>query len=313
MNLNGTLSILRLALATIVLAAFVCIPCVSGAPVDDITSEVPFTFEKGRVIVSAKIMNDMPVDFILSTGEKHSIINWELLFKYGLRGSGAYDPPFRNDGSDRLYRFTTVPDIRVGQSQATTLNLRFGSLTEVSQAVGREIFGVLGADFFKGRVVEFDFKKKIVRFFSKSDAELMHNARRVDIKGTILLRMVESTDYYGNATLPIVEDISFNSKKIRVLLDTGAAITVGLRSSEAKKLGFITPPEKSAARTDTIRSLRLATYELTNVPVLISAKGTEQERDFGERGIVVGNVVLQGFVITFDFRGKVVFLEPISK
>lgn len=295
-----------LLLAMMLLAAFLCTPCVARAAADEPTSEVPFSFEKGHVIVHAKIKDEVSVEVILSTGAEHSTVDMGLLEKYKLPGGYAGEPPVTGH-NDRIYFFSSVPDVRVGEAKAKSLTMRFVSLSEVSKAVGREIFGVLGANFFKGRVVEFDFKKRVVRFLNQSAADALKDKKA----GTIVLRMVENDDLYKDVTVPVVEDVSVDGKKVKVLLDTGSVMIVGFSSSAAKKLGFIVPPEKGAPRPDKVGSLRLAGYELTNVPILIAAKGTEFERELSEHGAVVGVAFLQNFVITFDFRRKVVILERI--
>lgn len=301
----------RLPLAMMLLAVFLCTPGVAGAAVDDATSEVRFSIEKGHVIVQAKIKNETPVEVILSTGAAHSTVDMGLLEKYKLQSGYAGEPPVTGH-NDRIYFFSIVPDVRVGGAKSTSLSMRFVSLSEVSKAVGREIFGILGADFFKGRVVEFDFKKKVVRFLNQSAADALKDKKPgTDTNGPIVLRMIENDDPYKNVTVPVVEDVSFDGKKVKVLLDTGAVMIVGLSSSAAKKLGFIVPPQKGAPRTDKVGSLRLAAYEIKDVPILISAKGSELERELSEYGVVVGIAVLQNFVITFDFRRKVVILERI--
>lgn len=300
----------RLLLLLMLLTAFLCTPCVAGAAVDDATSEVPFSFEKGHVIVQAKIKNETPVEVILSTGAEHSTVDTGLIDKYKLQSGYAGEPPVTGN-NDRVYFFSIVPDVRVGAAKATSLSMRLVSLSEVSKAVGREIFGVLGADFFKGRVAQFDFKNKVVRFLNQSAADALDKKVGNGANGPAVLRMIENDDPYKNVTVPVVEGFTFDGKQVRVLLDTGALMVIGLSSSAAKKLGFTVPAEKGAARADKVGSLRLAAYEFTDVPILIAAKGTELERQLSEHGIVVGIAVLKNFVITFDFRSKVVILERI--
>jgi hypothetical protein len=301
----------RLPLAMILLAVFLCVPGVAGAAVEDATSEVPFSIEKGHVIVQAKIKNETPVEVILSTGAEHSTVDTGLIDKYKLQSGYAGEPPVTGK-NDRVYFFSIVPDVHIGGAKAASLTMRLVSLSDVSKAVGREIFGVLGADFFKGRVVLFDFKNKVVRFLNQSSADALKDKKvGANSNEPAVLRMIENDDPYKNVTVPVVEGFTFDGKQVRVLLDTGALMVIGLSSSAAKKLGFTVPAEKGAARADKVGSLRVAAYEFADVPILISAKGTELERELSEHGVVVGIAVLKNFVITFDFRSKVVILERI--
>ncbi|MBD0327181.1 MAG: retropepsin-like domain-containing protein [Pyrinomonadaceae bacterium] len=106
-------------------------------------------------------------------------------------------------------------------------------------------------------------------------------------------------------TLPLVENVTFNGKKIKTLLDTGTVSVISISASAAKQMGLASPPEKSPPRADKVSSLRLDEYELTDVPVLLFAKGA------GFDGAIAGVGLLKAFVLTFDFSKKLVILEPI--
>ena len=75
----------RFSFAMIMLAVFLCVPGVAEVSVDDPTSEVPFSIEKGHVIVQAQIKNQTPVEVILSTGAEHSTVDTSLIEKYKLQ------------------------------------------------------------------------------------------------------------------------------------------------------------------------------------------------------------------------------------
>ena len=158
-----------LTLSALMLLIPLCGPCVAK-PADNAISEVPFTLEKGHVIVPAKIEGDKPVEVVLSTGTEHSIINSALLQKYKLQAYYTGVGIITGHSTDRTVSYAIVPDIRVGELKFTSLNMFFGAqaLTTIGERVGREIFAVLGADFFKGRVVQFDFRRKVVRFLPQS-------------------------------------------------------------------------------------------------------------------------------------------------
>ncbi len=296
---------------TVMLGIILFTSFVAKGAVDDTTTEVPFSIENGHVIVQARIKNSVPVEVLVSTGRQHSSIDIGLTKKYGLQEGYAGEPPVTGH-NDRVYFFSVVPDVRVGEVKVSSLSMRLVSLSEISKAVGREIFGVIGADFFKGRVVQFDFNKKVLRFLSQSASDASKNKKAgTDKNGPIVLRMTGDTDQYENITVPVVEDVSFDGKRVKVLLDTGALMAVGISSSSAKKLGFTSPPEKSAPGSGKIGSVHLAAYELTDVPVVISSKGTTLDQELSGHGIVLGIAILKNFVVTFDFRSKIVVIEFI--
>jgi hypothetical protein len=289
----------RLTLAALALLVLCGVPCAAAAP-DEAAGEVPFTFEQGYVIVEAKIRGKEPAQVILATGSEFSTIGGEMLEKFKLQSYYTGVPPI----TGRNITFAKVPDLRVGPA-VESLDMRLGVTADYSRALGREIFGILGHDFLKGRAVQFDFGKRLLRFLDKPAAEALRGK-----SGVAVFPMTQKEDVFGRMlTLPLVEQVMFNDKPARVLLDTGVATVVALSSSAAKKLGFESPAEKGASRADSIRSLRLGPVEFSDVPVAIFAKGTGAEARLGGGGALAGSTFLQNFVATFDYRGKFVVLE----
>ena len=288
------------------LLALLSVPCAAGLTPDSAASEAPFSFEKGHVLVQAKIKSDVPVEVILSTGSEHSLIDSALLRKYKLPAYYSAEAPITGR-NDRLYSFSTVPEVRVGGVKETSLSMRFGSMADVSSRVGREVFGILGVDFFKGRVVQFDFAKKVVRFLPQSPPDALKGAGPA---GGAATRIVLPMRFYKErVTLPIIDDVAFDGKKIKTLLDTGTVTVVSLSSSAGKQLGLSPLPEKAAPRADKVGTLLLDAYEIKDVPVLLFARGSQFDRDQKEFGAVAGSILLQNFAVTFDFNKKVVILE----
>jgi len=295
-------------LKTLALVVLLCVPCAAARAADG-AGEVPFKFEKGYVIVPGTIKGKEPVEFIVSTGADHSTADISLSQKYDLQGYYTGVPPVTGR-NDRTISFTKVPDIRVGPAGAS-LDMQYGSTAEVSKLVGREIFGTLGYDFFKGRTVQLDFAKKVMRFLDKEAAEALR-AKATGAGAAAVFRMDESEDMFRRPlALPVVEKVMFNGKPLKVMLDTGVPIVVALTSSTAKKLGLEPPPEKSAPRTDSVGELQLGPLKFSAVPVIIYSKGSGADERLGAGGALAGTAFLQNFVATFDFRGKAVVLEQL--
>lgn len=286
--------------------------CAARTTISGDVDGIPFSFEKGFVIVSAKIKGKLPVDVVLSTGAEHSSADASLLEKYKLRNYYDGVPPITG-GNDRVFMYSVVPDVSVGGTKVTSINMRSGSTSVLSKSLGREIFGILGADFFRGLVAQFDFKKKVVRFLDESLAGVMNDKKgNGDDHRRITLPMVESSDFLKrDQRMPFVENVSLNGKKVNVLLDTGMVTVMALSSSTGKKLNLAIPPEKGAPRTDKIDSVRLGDHEIKNVPAMLYAKNTDVDQMLSDYGVVFGSVFLHNFVVTFDFRKNVVLLEHV--
>ncbi|HEX8687408.1 MAG TPA: retropepsin-like aspartic protease, partial [Pyrinomonadaceae bacterium] len=292
----------RAALAAAAVFVALCAPC-AAAPADDEAGEVPFTFEKGYVVVAGRIKGKEPAEFILSTGYEHSTADPLQAQKYELQGfyTGVGPITGRND---RTVSFTRVPGVRVGPADAS-LDMFYASTAAAGRALGREIFGVLGSDFFKGRTVQFDFGKRVLRFLDKASAAALRE-KAAGAPGAAVLRMGEREDIFGRPlTLPLVEKVVFDGRPGKVMFDTGVVTVVALSASAAKRLGYEPPPEKGAARDDTVRALDVGPVKLSGVPVIIYPKGSPAEARLGDDGALAGSVFLQNFVATFDYRGKV--------
>src|SRR5437667_399161 len=115
------------------------------------SSEVPFTLEKGYVVVQAKIMRHVPVEMVLATGAEHSTFSAGVIEKYKLSLNYTSDDPRTCNLADCTFTYSNVPDIQVGDLKPMSLYMRLGTLNSVRQRLGRDVFGILGADFFKGR------------------------------------------------------------------------------------------------------------------------------------------------------------------
>lgn len=305
---------MRKFIISVSLSLFLSTLCVANTSIDGEVGETPFSFEKGLVIVEAKIKGKVPVHVVLSTGVEYSITDPGMLDKYDLQSYYSAAGQVLGKPSDPTYSFTTVPGVSVGGSKTKELNMRYGSMAKASQAAGREIFAVLGADFFEGQIVQFDFRKAVLRFLPKSPAAPGKDQKGVLGSGApIVLKMAEkeSNPFMKTFVLPIVDELMINGKELKLLLDTGRATSLAFSSSTAKKVGFTLPAENDPPRADVAAQVDLGGHKMTNVPVILFAKGTVADQSLSKYGVVAGTIFMKDFLVTFDFRNKVVLLERV--
>ena len=273
-------------------------------------SEVPFLLQKGFVIVEAKIKGNVPVAVVLATGADNSYTDPAYVKKYDLSAGYAAEGPVTGR-NDKTYSFAIVNNVSVGENKPRNLNMRFGSLSNLSTQVGHEIFAILGADFFKDQAVQFDFKNKVIRFIDKLPPELTDTKNpNFNAAKTTILKMApkESNPFQATLLVPVVQDVQINGQKTKLLLNTGAATSVSLSSSAAKKIGLTLPAESGPPREEKV-TLLLNSSELADVPALIYAKGTPADEALSKPGAIAGSVFLQSFVATFDYKKSIVVLE----
>ena len=284
-------------------------PCV--AQTTTTPSDIPFSLEKGLIIVEAKIKGDVPVHVILATGMERSVTDPALLQKYQLGAYYTADGPVTGR-NDKTFSFTKVSELRIGNSKPKDLMLRFGSVAELSRMAGKEIFAALGADFFEGQTVQLDFKNNVVRFLPQAPPELVDSKHpNFNAARATVLRMAPKGDEFVRKTymVSLVKDVQMNGQKTNLLLDTGIATLLALSSSTGKKIGLTVPAENEAPREDKV-TLRFDANEFPDVPATIYPKGTPADQNLSKSGgAVAGSLFLQRFVATFDYKKGLVVLE----
>lgn len=296
-----------LLLTLVLLAA----PCVAQSASTTTASEVPFTQHKGLIIVDAKIKRDVPVQVVLATGMERSITDLALLQKYELEANYAPDGPVTGR-NDTTFDYTIVSGVKVGNSKAKDVHMRFGSVAELSKIAGKEIFAALGADFFEGQTIQLDFKNNVIRFLEKTPPELVDSKDPNYKPGrAMVLRMAPkpSNPFQKTFQVALVKEVQMNGQKTSLLFDTGIATLLALSSSTGKKAGLNVPAENEPPREEKV-TLRLESKELADVPAMIYAKGTRADQNLSKSGgAVAGSFFLQKFVAIFDYRKGVVVLE----
>ena len=262
---------------------------------------VPFKFEKGFMIVDAKIKGNTPVQVVISTGLEYSIIDTEQMGKHKLQSAYAADDVVTGRPSDTTYSFVPV-GVSLQGTKSRDLQMRMGSMKRISEAAGGEIFGALGADFFAGQIVQFDFKNNVIRFLDKAPGK--------DQQGAIVLRMGEKASNPVRKTyvVPLVDGVKVNGKDTKLLFDTGRSMALALSAASATKAGLTAPQENEPTREDKL-ALDLAGQQFPDVPVAIVAKGAAGERSLSGYPAIAGSSFLKEFLVTFDFKNKVVVLQ----
>ncbi|MEJ7847236.1 MAG: hypothetical protein WKF92_03995 [Pyrinomonadaceae bacterium] len=189
-------------------------------------------------------------------------------------------------------------------------NKAFG---EMNKKIGREIGMILGADFFKGKIVQIDFKKKVIRFLEKSPVD--YNSLKLKVASAIqqplLFKMDQlyRTFYAVELTMPVVEGITFNGVKIRAFFDTGSAFPVLISPAATKEHALAPVPEKGSSKVGQIKSMNLSGYEIPEVPVMLFGREAGFDESLKEYGAIIGLGIMQNFTVTFDWDEKMVLLN----
>lgn len=297
---------LKSSLIALVLVAAAALPGLAA-------NEVPFTIEKGFIIVSAKAKKDIPITAAIFTGSSYSYFNGDSLKRLRLQLSYTNDTAVTGTSSENALVFADVPGVVVGDEKPVEVKMRDRSFDAMVKAIGRNIDVILGADYFDGRIVQFDFAKRVIRFLDKAPVEYGSASSSSSPSGAVRLIFKMDEHYqtfYGNTfTLPVGTEVSFNGTKLRTLFNTGVAYPISISPFANKQYSFGPSPDKDSTAKIELRSLGLNGYEMADVPALLVGKGTGWDENEIRYAAVIGLGVMQNFTVTFDWKEKRIVLE----
>jgi len=267
--------------------------------------EIPFTVEKGYIIISAKAKKEFPIDAVIFTGSAYSFYNDAVLKRLRLQISSTNDLLTSGASAEQSVTFANIPLVSVSDEKPVEVKMRQRSFDGIVKAVGRNIDVVLGADYFEGKIVQFDFKNHVLRFLDKPPVDYGAARAAGNADSTrVTLKMDEhiQTVFGNNVTLPVADEVMLNSIRVRSLFNTGVGFPITIGPAAGKKFSG----EKDASGRTQLKSISLNGYEMAEVPALLSNVWDDNEKRYAA---IVGIGVLQNFTVTFDWKNKWIVLE----
>ena len=203
-----------------------------------------------------------------------------------------------------------MPVVEVGDFTAKNVEALAIDLSKISARLGRPLHGVLGHSVLNRRIVQIDYPKRVVRFYARSlfskTTDQVNTAKR----------SVMTFRYDDNV---LIDDVSVNGKKMVANLDTGSSGSFNLTPAAVSYLGLEEEVSRAPVSTDVgfngatenrqgkIRNVTIGGISIDEPAVIFFGKGTG--RDKKPWGINIGNVFLKDFVLTIDYRKKLIALE----
>ncbi len=275
--------------------------------------EVPFTFERSSVIVQVKVNGKGSYNMLLDTGAEQSAVDLITAKELGLNLNPVSGGKIVATGKKENTLFLTkLSQIEVGSLIARDLLAVATDFSRISQRVGIPLHGVVGYNFLKGRVVQFDYPKRVMRFYSKSPVPKSHQPNTAS-------RMVLSFHFYAGDKFPVIDEVYVNGKQIKAELDTGHSGMLALTAAAIKRLGLeaeaeAAEPETSegALGTSVNRKGKLKTLTVGSVTIdspTVSFRTAGSGLDEAPFDGLLGNDFFKDFIVTFDYRTMMVMLE----
>jgi Aspartyl protease len=261
---------------------------------------VPFTYTHHELVVSVQIAGSGPYRFLLDSGTTPSVIDATLAKKFGLRATGAAGRGTDIGSSATPISYpVTIRDLTFGSVQVSRLNAVTQDLSPISKGLGISLAGVLGSNFFDGRVIQIDYPCRTISIMAHALRARVTARFREDPSGWIVTndvwvdsRHASAAIDTGDAGFPIVTRAGIVALHLQTEARTGKAITsVGYAGRHRETLG-------------TLRNVRLGSESFGTLTARLLSDAN------APFDINIGNRLLQRLVVTFDYVRGLLTLSP---
>lgn len=241
---------------------------------------IPIQFRDGMIWLKVSVPGKSePLNFLLDSGAGASVIDITSAQRLGLH-FGARQSVQGVHCRGYAYPVNTFPAHVSGTPIPSSLLAM--DLSAPSAGLHQRIDGLLGADFFRDRIVQIDFAAQTVRLLGREELNSI---------GCEILPLVKRND-------SLCTRVSVDGNEPEWLrLDTGCntALEWVVTGNRAKKLGLTTIGLNSASVRELHTDVRFGATRIAAVKT-----GIHTEQMFtGEAGLV-GNGLLSHFVVTID-------------
>ncbi|WP_010228616.1 PDZ domain-containing protein [Gillisia marina] len=247
---------------------------------------------------------------MLDTGVDSSII-FSLEKKDSLNIQNATEIFIRGWGDGKVFPATksTGNSVRIGNASHSdfTIHIVYGHQINISNRLGLPIHGIIGYDFFKDFVVEFNYiKKKLIAH--NTDSYVFDKCRRCDDLDFILYR----NKPYLQVLVNVDKDNTF---LMDFLIDSGSGDALWI--FEDSELGIEIPSDNFKdflgfgmggsvyGKRARINNLKIGKFQLdsvtTSFPNNLYIKGV---KTYEPRNGSLGSQILKRFHSTFDYKNK---------
>ena len=272
--------------------------------------EIPFDFHRNAIILQVKINGNGPFNMMLDTGTDPSAVELTTARELGLKliplGSklvgGGTEP-------QKVYG-AYLPLVELGPLTVKNIEAVAIDLSKVSERLGKPLHGVLGHSLLKGRIVQIDYPNRTIRFYSQSPFAKSPKQSNTSNRTALSFRYVDNV---------LIDDVFVNGKKMVGNLDTGSNGTFALTPAAVSFLGLEEEFNRAPVSTDVgyngvsenrqgkLSNVTIGGVSVDSPAVVFFSKGTG--RDKKPWGINIGNVFLKDFVVTIDYRKKLITIE----
>jgi predicted aspartyl protease len=297
-------------LTSCLILAIASICCFAQAKSKEQVIEIPFEFYKNEIILQVSVNGKGPFNMMLDTGTDPSGVAITTAKELGLK-LHPLGKEISGGGTDsNLGYYTQLPLIEVGGFSAKNVDALAIDLSKVSERLGKPLHGVIGHSVLNGRIVQIDYPNLVVRFLARSPSSKSTEQVNTSKRTVMAFRYVDNV---------LIDDVSVNGKKMVANLDTGSSGLFNLTPAAVFYLGLEEEVNRAPISSDVgfngvsenregkLRNVTIGGISIDEPDVIFFGKGTG--RDKKPWGINIGNVFLKDFVVTIDYKKKLIALE----
>jgi predicted aspartyl protease len=276
-------------------------------------AEIPFEFVHSQIVVQAKIGGKGPFNFTVDTDTDPSAIDIATAREIGLSVGGKGGVASGGGAEPATIYPTRLPSVEMGNFVTKDVAAAAIDLTKISQRMERPIHGVLGFSFLKDRIVQIDYPNLKLRFFTESPyPRIQMSANTVNLM---------AVPFKHEDGVVMIDSVFINNEKVRAALDTGSSGSFGLTPEAVALLGLDKEQSSSPVtsvgyngefetRQGILKSVRLGRITVESVQADFWLPKTGH--DGKKYQVNIGNGFFEDFVMTFDFKGKLVVFEKVD-
>jgi predicted aspartyl protease len=277
-------------------------------------AEVPFEFVHNQIVVQARINGKGPFNLLVDTDTDPSAIDAATAKELGLQVGPSGAPATGGGKETNMVYPTRLASVELGSVTAKDVAAATIDLSKIGARMGKPIHGVLGFSFLKDRIIQIDYANSKLRFFAASPyprIELTPNT-----VNTIALPFRRED---GEV---IVDSVFINNEKMRATLDTGSSGTFALTPEAVAILDLDEQAQDGQTKQSVgyngtyenksglLKSVRLGRYSAESVPAEFWLPNTGHDKKKFQ--VNIGNGFFQDFLMTFDFKSKIVIFEKVD-
>ena len=279
---------------------------------------IPFTMDQGFILVKLYVEYTFPMRFIFDTGAEHTIIFNKM---YGDMLNFEYErkvPIMGSDLSQEMFAHI-VRNITVDLEGAYQVNRDFLVLDKdylkIFESTGIVVDGILGGEFFRGLVLEIDYKKNRL---------VLHHPDHFQAPSSKKYEMLDLTIHNNKPYLQAEAASLRDTAGLNLLLDTGASLTFLIHANTHPALyipELVIPGHIGYGLGGSVVGylgmmdfIQFGTFSYETVLTSFQdISGSVMENEGYFRNGIIGNLALSRFHIYIDYHRSKLYINATTK